>query len=230
MGDSGAGPGPDRIDLDGAIRAAHIARQKGELNRARRELRSAAETLAAQEKRPNGVGPSHVAELARALIELDEAEAAKAAADWGRERFPGDLMVNDAYGEAVLAEKGALPDGAEATMADYAGAKSAVLLSAFLPGLGHLILDRRTSAAMFSIGWIISVVATFLIPDGLSGLGSVLRGASAPFNAVVLLPLASAVGLHLCAVGDATRLANQRQPKKIERIAPPVDKDYELKR
>ncbi len=230
MGDSGAGPGPDRIDLDGAIRAAHIARQNGELNRARRELKAAAEALAAQEKRPDGVGPSHVAELARALTELDENESAKAAADWGRTRFPGDLLVNDAYGEAILAEKGILPDDVEATMADYAGAKSAVLLSAFLPGLGHLILNRQTSAAIFGIGWLVSVVLTFLIPDGLSGLGSVLRGASAPFNAVVLLPLAAAVGLHLGAVGDASRLANLRQPKKIERVAPPVDKDYELKR
>ncbi len=232
MGDNGAGPGPAELkapDLDAVLRLAFTARQKGELNRARRELRSASHALAAQEKRPDGVGPSQVAELARELLALDEPDAAKTAADWGRQRFPGDLAVNDAYGEAILRLQGStFAATAGGSMADYAGAQAATKLNFFLPGLGHWVIDRRKSALIFGIGWISSVVATFLIPDGISGITSTIRGQSGPLNPLVFFTIVLAFALHIGAVADASRLAKGHTPKKPERMAPPVDKDFEL--
>lgn len=120
-------------------------------------------------------------------------------------------------------------------MSDYetiAEAKSNLVLSLVVPGLGQLVSGQTSKGAALMGGWLGCLLFAALIPGGFRGLLGLFGVQQTPFNPLILLPI---FGMGLCFAiswGDMAGRAKQVVPsrkKPVEHPVPPVDKDFEMK-
>lgn len=105
-----------------------------------------------------------------------------------------------------------------------------VLLSAFLPGLGQVVTGFPQKGAVMMAIYLVSWFLVFLVPNGFSGLMSLLGAArGVAFNGVVLIPLLIATVTWVVSLADASATAKKYEShRKINRPIPPVDKEFEI--
>lgn len=206
------------------VRQAHLARQRGEKQLARRLLEEA-----------RSVAPGSV----DVLVELGDQEMAdhhfsKAVEHYAAamKRAPGNVTIERKHAEAIfcrLQGAGAMGSPSGGGLEDQFSAKSAAVLSAIVPGLGQIMLGQaRFGIALMAI-WAVGLIWLFSDREafrGLIGLFSLEIGT--PFRPVVLLPLGLIALAWSMGVMSAASRAKAVSPPKLERPRPPVEKDFEL--
>ncbi|MBL8088660.1 MAG: hypothetical protein JNM85_11395 [Chthonomonas sp.] len=108
--------------------------------------------------------------------------------------------------------------------------KLAVVQSLLVPGLGQTTTGRTQVGAMMMFGYIVGLLITLLTPGGLSGIFTALgmSGSRVPFNPLVLLGIALAVGTYLWSLIDMRAATANIKRTVIVHPKPPVDKDFEI--
>lgn len=150
---------------------------------------------------------------------------------------PTNARIESKLGECALevlqmSDPMAMLAGSNADPSMVVNANASVILSVLLPGLGQMVTGRVGLGIGFMIVWVSSWVWAIATPNGISGLlggmGLTLAQTGAPFNSVVLLPLAIAAFTHLVAIFEAAGRAKRYAPKRVEKPVPPSDLPYEL--
>lgn len=220
-------PAPSDADRERAellLRNARVAAQRGQKEIAEKLIDEAL-----------GLAPGSAevqGALAESLVARKQLRKARDTYRLAMQLDPKNPEWERRYGELVL-EIELPPDlrtlGGRSDAEVAASGKTAALLSVFVPGLGQIVTGQvAKGAAMLGLvvlGW---VWATS-VPNGLSGLGSLLgasRGNAAEFNGIVLLPLFIAIGTHIWAITDASARSKVLAKKTIERPKPPVDMEF----
>lgn len=143
------------------------------------------------------------------------------------ELAPDDADIERKFAEAVIATTPGL-DAPLSQVESFANAKKAAVLSALVPGLGQLVMGQReTGLAMLSL-WLLAIVGCLAVPNGVSGLLSLMTPSPQEINVLVLLPMALGFAVWLWAINEASARAKRHDPKHIQRPEPPVDKPFEL--
>ncbi len=167
--------------------------------------------------------------VAKDLVERGQRRKANDLLKRGLATHPKNPDIERLYAETVLAlsPHNALEDLTSVEV--MARGKVAAILTVLVPGLGQIVTGRVKLGLGFLVVWGVCWIWAFLIPNGLTGLASVMglnRGSALDFNATVLLPLFFAMGAHFSAIADSTVYAKRFKPRTIERPVPPVDKPF----
>lgn len=146
---------------------------------------------------------------------------------------PGNVPAERKYAECILGianveDPAILLADERPPNANYASSKAAVVLSVFLPGLGHVVVGSVGRGALYITLWVLSWLMMLALPNGLSGLGNALRGGTDPVNGWVFPPLLVALIVFFASVGEMLALSKRFEAKKVDRPVPPVDKPFEL--
>jgi TM2 domain-containing membrane protein YozV len=209
------------------LRQARLARTRGQNQEAARLL---AEAQAAAPTAPvvlEAIGDDFVEQK-----QLKKArEAYKRAMDVSTAltgRVPA--VLENKYAMAVMRSESAswsMPStggGVEA----YASAKSSVVLSVLVPGLGQIVGGQIVKGAIILTLWLVCLVWLVLMGDHLRGVLGAMLGRRETFNAIVLLPLFAGVFLWIGAIIDASSRAKRYALRPdTERPKPPVDLPFE---
>lgn len=219
-----APPAPAKPDdpetADRLIREAHLWSTRGDKAKAK-ELLDQAEAAA-----PNsGAVLIALGDAARERRNLKEAVRLYAQA---MKAEPGNIAYERKHADAVFEQSRGLffdptsPSGVEAV----ASAKSAVLLSVMLPGVGQIVTGEIAKGVFFLVMVVGGWTAALLI--GFKGLFAMLgMGPTKDAEATVLIPLAIAVLFHLIAIFDASAKSKTIGKRKIDRPVPPSNLPFE---
>lgn len=148
------------------------------------------------------------------------------------ERSPGDKEIETKMANAVLAEAG---DFGMANFSEYetvASAKTNLVLSIILPGLGQVVSGQTKKGAIMMGSWLICLFLAILVPGGLAGFAGLFGIGRESFNPMVLLPLFGMGLVFAISWGDMAGQAKKVMPdrkRRVEHPTPPVDKDFEIK-
>lgn len=164
--------------------------------------------------------------LGDAYMAAGEPKRARDAYRAGLEVAPGHQTLEAKYAEAVLRLEPAFDPAVVAPVdaGSYANGQTAVLLSAILPGLGHLVLGETAKGIAFLASYIAFVVLAFLFRGPQSFFS--LFGQAQDMNGFGLLMLGAALLAYLWCVFDMASLAKRMKPPKFSRPVPPVDKPF----
>ena len=179
------------------------------------------------------VAPGHPEVIfvnAQSLLKSRKRKAVLAMLKAGLEIHPKHPKLEEMYAEQVLIASG--KDFATLKQTDLevmASAKTATIFSSIVPGLGQIVLGEITLGASILITWLIAMIWMFSIPNGLSGIPSLIglgKSSATNFNGSVFIPIFIGICAWLYATTDASSRAKRATPKTIERPKPPVDKEF----
>ena len=153
---------------------------------------------------------------------------------------PKNVGVERKYAQTVLQStmtmsvedqlRSGLSDSMFITGSDnVAGLTAAKFLSAFLPGLGQMVIGRTTKGAVLLVIWFLFIGLLALWNKDFEMLAKYARGAGAAPNWRVLFPIIGMVVVWITAMGDlASRQSKTvaRNSKK-DRPKPPVDLPFD---
>jgi tetratricopeptide (TPR) repeat protein len=146
---------------------------------------------------------------------------------------PGNVLFERKHAEAILGQALAADPLAYLARSEndidesLVNAKTAAILSFFLPGLGQVLTGAKRPGFIMMGGWVLCWIIIVLIPNGFTGLFSLLRPVqNQPFKPEVLVPLFGALVFLLWSVADGTEKAKRAEPKKVTPPKPPVDLPY----
>lgn len=147
--------------------------------------------------------------------------------------YPQHPELESLYGDCVLRAAGqSWGSGSMSDLEVVARGKTAVVLSALVPGLGHIVLGHFLTGGVIFLVFVLSIVWMMLIPNGLSGLLRTVSGggggSAADLNPTVFLPLFLALGTYLGTMASLNAQAKRITPTTKPRPVPPVEKDFEL--
>lgn len=214
---------PDQVSrAEQLIRQSRLARQRGQGARADDLLREAADAAPGAAVVFEAIGDAHY-EGGRML-------KAKEAYGKAFKLDPKNIGVERKFGMALVASD-PWSNAALLTEETAAGAKSQVLLTAMVPGLGQMVggevAKGLTMAAVYVGCWAWALA----IPRGIQGLIEMVFGRSGPgqaqFDALVILPLGIAIVTWFIAVADSKTYAKAHSRRSVERPRPPVDMPFE---
>ncbi len=217
----GSAASDDPETADRLIREAHLWSTRGDKAKAKALLEEA------ERAAPNsGAVLVALGDAARERRNLKEAIRLYGLA---KDREPGNIAFERKHADAVFEQaRGMVFDPASASGVEaVASAKSAVLLSVMLPGVGQIVTGELGKGIFFLItvlgGWSIVVFGI-----GFKGLFAMLgMGPTKDANGVVLIPLVIAILCHLAAILDASAKSKTLGKRRIDRPVPPSDLPFE---
>jgi tetratricopeptide (TPR) repeat protein len=209
-------PSPADIEkAENLLRHAHIARERGDKVKADALLKEAQEAAPDSSMVLEAVGDD--------LVERRQVPLALAAYKRAVDADPENTALETKYAECVLMAQGIVDpfERPAAGVATYASAKTAIFLSAIVPGLGQMVTGS-VKAGVITLGvWLLCLLGILLMPGGFTNISQMHMGALALLSIGALAWLSGIVSL--------SAKAKTAEPRVIvERPTPPVDKDYEL--
>jgi tetratricopeptide (TPR) repeat protein len=207
-------------NAENLIRRSRLSRQRGDITSADLYMKEA------QEAAP---GASVVLEaIGDDLLESGKKEKALEVFKLATEADPDNAGIERKYAECVLAVQMAGDPFAiqNADMGDYGSGKTAAILAALMPGLGHMVTGQGAKGAMILGAWALCLLIAGLLPGGFSSIGGLFNDNEVNGLALTLLALAALihVGSFLSIAGEAKQI----KPKEVERPVPPSDQDFEI--
>ncbi len=217
-------------ETDMLLARANHSRLKGDKSLAERLVKEAFE------KAPNSVAVLEV---------MGDDYLEKRMFDYAKETFaraklldPKNANIERKFGTAVLRKfnAGSLDDQMRNGLSDgillnsedqVAGSASAVFLSAFLPGLGHLILGRSATGLSIMAGWIVCSIWFLFRYKDFVGLIQAALGKGGSIEMGVLVPLFLMVCIWIATLKSLTGSPKSDSRKKIDHPRPPVDLPFE---
>ncbi|MGV3617167.1 MAG: hypothetical protein ACO1SV_17715 [Fimbriimonas sp.] len=151
---------------------------------------------------------------------------------------PKNVGLERKYGEAVLAVQmaGSLDDQMRRNLSDsafltredqIASLPVAIILSAVIPGAGHLVLGQTAKGGAILAGWILCGIWLLSMFGELAKLFAFAGGGSSQPNLVVLVPLLIMAILYISTLASLKSIAQNATRKPAERPRPPVDLPFE---
>lgn len=212
-------------DLPGAERAlaaAHVAKMRGN--------KAEADKLLGEAMRLAPNSAIVLAAVGEDFSERGQVKKALEAYRRAKEADPTNAKIEGRYAELVLKDSEAMlfMSGSSA-VESLASAKSAVLLSAIVPGVGQIVTGETGKGLFILVGWLASWITAFLIPNGLKSLVQAAGGGASSFNMAVLVPVFAGVCFHLVAIFDASSKAKtrERMMRRTDRPVPPANLPFE---
>ena len=207
---------------DNLLRQAHVSKMRGEGERSSHLI---AEVY---QQAPN-YAPAVLGYVDELLVRGKAGDAVRILEE-AIATSPPSLQLDDKRAELILRTRfreSDYYDPADAK-ANYASAKIAVMLSVFVPGLGHIALEKYNRGAVIMAGWLLGVGGIFLVPGGAKGFEGLMNPkAHVPFNPLVLLPMAIAVVAFAVGITETSQEAKKSTTIRPDRPVPPVDKPFE---
>lgn len=168
---------------------------------------------------------------AEILVRTKQVKKAHELLSTGVKLHPDHAQLERMYAESVLrvhalADPMALLASVEgADEASLASARTASVLSLFLPGLGHLVIGQKVKGYVYIGIWTVCVVWALQVPGGLSSLFNMFGGANLQIG--VLPPVLIGGIIYVVAVSELAALSKRADLRKVERPKPPVDLPFE---
>lgn len=212
----------EREKAENLVRQANLAKIRGDKVSFEKLIEEAA--LAAP-------GSSAVQEaVGDAYVDRRQVRKAKDAYQRAVKLDPTNASAERKFGEMVLSIQLALDPmfGKPSPDESLASGKAAVILSFMIPGLGQIVNGETSKGVAFLVTWLVGVIGAILVPNGLTGLMTLIGLRGPAFNPTVLLPLFLAVSAWMWAIGDAGGRAKRQDKRMIVHPVPPVDKDFEI--
>lgn len=116
--------------------------------------------------------------------------------------------------------------GIDDSAVPMASKNAALLISLFLPGLGHIVLGQLTKGWVTLAIWCVSLAWAILMGGDIAKLGSMVVGGRSQPNMVVLVPIFVMAILYFATLADF-KGAKTEARKPVERPRPPVDLPFE---
>lgn len=215
-----------QAQADNLVRQAKVAKMRGQTQLAGDLL------VKASEAAPGAV--SVLEALGDDMMERGQAKASLEAYGKALLMSPGNPGIERKYADAIVRSQGninveemlRMSESPFAT-SDAASVRTAMILSAILPGLGQVVIGQQAKGAAMIAGWLSMLALAFYL-----GLGKLIRtimGQGSDFNPVVFGPLLVAVVIHISAVAAFGMGKSERPLKKAppDRPRPPVDLPFE---
>jgi tetratricopeptide (TPR) repeat protein len=170
-----------------------------------------------------------LAALGEAALERRNLKEAVRLFGLAKDADPTNIAIEKKHADAVFEEKAKgmfFDPSAMSSSETSAGAKSSMLMSVLLPGLGQIVSGEVGKGiflmAMVAFGWISAVLI------GFRGLFAMLgMGPSKDSNAIVLIPLGLAILFHMIAMFDSAAKAKTIGKRKIDHPVPPANLPFE---
>lgn len=217
---------PEQIEeAEGLLKQAQLAKIRGQGSVAERILKEAAE------KAPGSAAVQ--AALGDQLWERSQFSRARAAYKTAHLLEPKNVLYETKWAESLVGSSRD-PSSLQLGLAEsYASAKTATVLSVFVPGLGQLVTGKRTQGIVMLCIWIAGWL--YLIPNMLSRLPSAVGPDGARINEFSPLTMLTIGALALTWIWSATSASSFAKgqarmvgQKKIERPTPPGEGNFEL--
>jgi tetratricopeptide (TPR) repeat protein len=218
-------PTPRQLDeAERLVRQARVEKMRGNTRAATDYLKKATEAAPG--------APSVLEALGDDLIERKLFQQAKDVYLRALKMDPKNIGLERKYATAVAtaSRAGSVEDQLRAGLSDspflsesdaLASQGAATILSAILPGLGHIVLGRPNVGIPILIVWIVCLLWVLSM---YSELASLLAMSGQP-NLLVLLPL---MIMFIVYIGTLTSLQTKKREKtKVDRPKPPVDLPFE---
>ncbi len=147
-----------------------------------------------------------------------------------KDALPKSLTAEKKHADLVFkmrAKSASLMMGSE--FENVASAKGASVLSAIIPGAGHMVIGDFAKGLAYLAVWAGAIVWAVLTDNGIKGVVSMVSGKpDAKLNAVVFVPIFIAFVTWLAAMIDLSTRAKMmhRRMDKLEPPKPPVDLPY----
>lgn len=147
-----------------------------------------------------------------------------------KDALPKSLTAEKKHADLVFkmrAKSASLMMGSE--FENVASAKGASVLSAIIPGAGHMVIGDFAKGLGYLAVWAGAIVWAVLTENGIKGLVSMVSGKpDAKLNALVFVPIFIAFVTWLAAMIDLSTRAKMmhRRMDKLEPPKPPVDLPY----
>jgi len=197
------------------LREARLAGQRGQSDLSRKLLDEAKEIAP-------GAGVVWEA-LGDAAVSNHQSRLAREAYTMAWKLAPKDPNIERKYAEMVLSSAVFMNPSMGSAAANP---KASVWLSIILPGLGQMANEDYGKGSIMMGGWILSLIISTMLPDG---LGTLLSLKFQSLNPLALASIATMLGFHLWAIADASKNTVQDKVKQApHRPVPPVDKPFEL--
>lgn len=127
---------------------------------------------------------------------------------------------------AVTAEAQAMPGGPDDSAIPMASRKAALVISLFLPGLGHVVLGEKVKGGILIAIWCLSLAWVILMSGDMAKLIASFSGGRSQANMIVVVPLFLMVAVYL---GSLMSLKAPEETLRVpaDRPRPPVDLPFE---
>ncbi len=132
------------------------------------------------------------------------------------------LGVSDMSSGPSVSLGGSIDDSA----IPMASRNAAMLLSLFLPGLGHIVLGQKTKGWAILAFWCLLLAWTILMGGDVAKLGSMIVGGRSQPNMLVAVPLLLMVITYFVTLADF-RGPKETARRPVERPHPPVNLPFE---
>jgi tetratricopeptide (TPR) repeat protein len=218
-------PTPDEaIAAEKLIQQARVEKMRGNKQEVRRLLEQAVQTAPGSPSVLELLGDDYA----------ERKQAGKALAYYRRASALDPKNVNLERKVAMSAlgvdAAGALDQQLQAGIDDgavpMASNRAALLLSLFLPGLGHIVLGRNTKGWITLSIWCLMLAWAILMGGDIAKLGSMVVGGRSQPNMVVVLPLFVMVVVYFATLADF-RGSKETVRKPVEHPRPPVNLPFE---
>ncbi|HMS55933.1 MAG TPA: hypothetical protein PKA27_11085 [Fimbriimonadaceae bacterium] len=212
----------DLAGAERALSAAHLAKMRGN--------KPEAEKMLTEAMRLAPKSAPVLAAVGEDFAERGQIKKALEAYRQAKEVDPTNAKIEGRYAELVLKDsESMLFMSGSSAVESLASAKSAVLLSVLVPGVGQIVTGETGKGIILLVGWLASWITAFLIPNGLKSLVQVAGGGASSLNMAVLIPVFAGVCFHLVAIFDASTKAKtrERMMRKTDRPVPPANLPFE---
>ncbi len=217
-------------EADMLVARSFHSRTKGDKTMADRLLKEAFT------KAPNA--PSVLEALGDDYLERRMYEHAREVFERAKLLDPKSANIERKYGLAVLTQynAGSIDDQLRLGLNDsmllnandqVAGGASALILSVFLPGLGHLILGRTVTGISILVGWLVSLIWFLLDYKDFAALIQLAAGKQSQPSLGVLIPLFIMAIIWIGTLKSLTGPIKSETRQKVDRPRPPVDLPFE---
>jgi TM2 domain-containing membrane protein YozV len=99
----------------------------------------------------------------------------------------------------------------------------ATLLSAFFPGVGHMVLGRTTQGIAILSAWIVCCVWILFMVGDIAKLFAMAGGGATKPNLLVLVPMLIGAAIYLGTLASLKGMKGSVGPKNVERPRPPSE-------
>jgi hypothetical protein len=217
---------PEQVEeAEGLLKQAQLAKIRGQGSVAERLLKEAAE------RAPGSAAVQ--AALGDQLWERSQFSRARAAYKMAHMLEPKNVLYETKWAESLVGSSRD-PSSLQGDLADsYASAKTATVLSVFVPGLGQIVTGKRTQGIVMLCIWIAGWL--YLVPNALSRLPSAVGPQGArigEFSPLTMFTIAVLAMTWIWSATSASSFAKGQArlggAKKIDRPTPPGEGNFEL--
>lgn len=142
---------------------------------------------------------------------------------------PKNVSADRKHADLVFRTQAAAASAGISEFENVASAKSATVLSIFVPGLGHMVTGQMGKGLGYLLVWVGALVWFILTPNGIQGLVAMVSNRSEPkLNVLVFVPIFIALVTWLAAMIDMNSRSKTltRGLGKSGGPKPPVDLPY----